>query len=185
MRLGFRLAAVFAAMLIIGAWTSGLELTPYDDGQQITMELPADFTPAYYPHLLGKFAKYSTELHEVGGHSLVVDYEQTEDGHYHLQLGILGVNYSEANTWIRSVMERDPSLAAAYEIDQPLMPYRLKVKDMLAYKLGRKEAIERNVVVAWQQSQLSVDGSLKPRDILIIGREKDYMRKVSMLGIND
>lgn len=183
MRLGFRLAALAASLIIIGAWSSGLELQPYDDAQQISIELPKDFVKTNYPHLLGIFSNYATELAELGGHSLVVDYEQTEHGRYILELGIIGVNYAEANAWIRSVMEREAWLSGSpYSIDQPQVPYRVKVREMIAIKLGDRSAIERNVVQAWQQKQFRGKGTVDPSDIILIGRDKDYARKVSMVG---
>ena len=183
LRLGFRLAALATALVIIGAWSSGLELTPYDDAQQISMLLPADFVPANYPHVLGIFSKYATELADVGGHSLVVDYEQNTEGRYVLELGIIGVDYGIANDWIRRVMEREVWLTGSpYSIDQPLVPYRVKVRDMLAYQMGDHSVIERNVVRAWQEMQGQDRSVIEPSDITLIGREKDYMRKVSMVG---
>ncbi|MEZ5339473.1 MAG: hypothetical protein R3F46_14585 [bacterium] len=183
MRLGFRLAVLLAALVAIGAWSSGLELRPYDDAQQINLQLPADFQPVNYPHLLGILSKYSTELAEHGGHSLVVDYYENEYGRYTMQLGIIGVDYSEANSWFRSMMEREEWMQDCYySFDQPLIPYRVRVRDMLAYRFGDREVIERNVVRAWQETQWLDKGAVNPSDITLIGREKDYMRKASMVS---
>src|SRR5690606_30075561 len=125
MRIGFRLAALAAALLAIGAWSSTLELAPYDDAQQINIQMPADFQPVNYPHVLGIISKYTPELAQYGGHSLVVDYYENEYGRYTMQLGIIGVDYSEANSWFRSVMEREEWMQDCYySYDQPLIPYR-------------------------------------------------------------
>lgn len=183
MRLGFRLATLVVALVAIGAWSSTLTLAPYDDAQQINIQLPADFQPVNYPHVLGILSNYTPELAEHGGHSLVVDYHENEYGRYTLQLGIIGVDYSEANAWFRSLMEREEWLQDSYySFDQPLIPYRVKVAEMLAFRMGDRSAIERNVVNAWQESQWLDKDAVNPSDIMLIGREKDYMRKASMVS---
>ncbi|MCB1221796.1 MAG: hypothetical protein H7A35_07960 [Planctomycetales bacterium] len=183
MRLGFRLAVLVMALAAVGAWSSTLTLAPYDDAQQINIQLPADFQPVNYPHVLGIISKYTPELAEHGGHSLVVDYYENEYGRYTMQLGIIGVDYSEANSWFRSVMEREEWMQDCYySYDQPLIPYRVKVRDMIAYRMGDKSAIERNVVRAWQETQWLDKGAVNPSDITLIGREKDYMKKASMVS---
>lgn len=167
-------AAIVTALALLGSWASGLPLPTYGDAQQITIEMPNSFSPASYPHWVAVFANHASSLQQAGGNSLVVDYVQGKDGKYYLKLGILGIGYTEGNEWIRQVMADVPELSGKpYALTQPLVPYTVSVRDMIAYSLGSTEAVERNVALAWLQS-----GS-NPKHIYLISRPKDYAERVS------
>lgn len=178
-RTSLKVTAFLLGLLILGGWASNLELPAWDDGQRITLRLPADFVPAAYPHWVAIFANHATELAGSGGHSLVVDYKSNADGSYSLELGLLGVDYSHANEWLRGVMEEVAELEGTpYAITQPLVPYRVSVREMLAFRLlGHSEAVERNVVRAWLAT------GDKPRHIYLIAQPKDYAKRISMLDL--
>ena len=144
------------------------------DAQQITIAMPDSFSPGSYPHWVAVFANHSDSLQQAGGHSLVVDYVKDADGRYYLKLGIIGIGYTEANEWIRAVMAKVPEIdGTPYALTQPLVPYRVTVRDMIAYGLGSTEAVERNVALAWLES-----GS-RPKHIYLISRPKEYAERVS------
>ncbi len=173
-----KVSAFMCALLIFGGWAGNLSVPSYDDGQQIIIELPDNWVAAEYPYWVGVFSNHADELLEHGGHSLVVDYSQNEDGSYFLELGLIGVDYQQANEWIRSVMESEPEVQGLYSMTQPMVRYRVRVADMIAFRLGSSEAVERNVVRAWLS-----DGNeaLAPRHVYLIAQPKDYARRVSMI----
>jgi hypothetical protein len=167
-------AAFVTALVLLGGWASGLPLPAYGDAQQITIAMPDTFSPASYPRWVAIFANHSESLKEAGGHSLVVDYVQGPGSEYYLKLGIIGIGYSEANEWIRGVMADVPEIdGTPYALTQPLVPYTVTVRDMIAYSLGSTEAVERNVALAWLES-----GS-NPKHIFLISRPKEYAERVS------
>jgi len=178
-RTSIKVAAFVTALFVLGGWASGLELPSWDDGQRITLQLPADFVPAAYPHWVAIFANHAAELGKSGGHSLVVDYKIGSDNSYYLELGLLGVDYSRANEWVRSVMSDVPELSGTpYAITQPLVPYRVSVREMVAFRLfGHSESVERNVVRAWLAT------GDRPRHIYLIAQPKDYAKRVSALDL--
>jgi hypothetical protein len=90
---------------------------------------------------------------------------------------LLGVDYSQANDWLRGVINDIPELQdTPYAITQPQVPYRVSVRDMLGYRLfGNSEVMERNVVRAW----LSIGD--RPRHVYLVTQSSDYARRVSML----
>jgi hypothetical protein len=179
MPLLLKIATFICALLVLGSWAGSLSVPGYDDGQQITIELPRGWVPAQYPYWVGLFSKHADGLLEHGGHSLVVDYSRNSDGSYYLQLGLIGVDYQQANEWIRSVMATVPDVNnATYSITQPMVRYRVRVADMIAYKLGSTEAIERNVVLAWLSTQHE---NLQARHVYLIAQPKDYAKRVSRL----
>ncbi|MCH7472696.1 hypothetical protein IIA79_07075 [bacterium] len=173
--------AFITGLMLLGGWASGLSLQALEDGQQITVELPESFVPASYPFWVARISKYSAELKDKGGHSLIIDYAQDESGRYYLELGILGIDYSEANDWVRHVMKQVPELSGRpYAITQPLVPYWVSVREMVAFKLGDTEVIERNVVRAWMASRERPSSS---GIIYIIARPSDSPpRRVSMVN---
>lgn len=194
LRSGFRLALQFSltilALLVFGGWASNLALKPWDDAQQITMELPSNWSPADYPRLVGVMCRHSDLLYERGGHSMVVDYRRDASGRYFLQLGLLGVDYQTANDWLRGVLRSQVELGdRGYAITQPLIPYAITVGDMLAFRLaGHTTALESNVVAAWQQRNggelaTSSSGRLPSRNayVYMITRDSDYARRTSMV----
>lgn len=167
-------AAVVTALVVLGGWASGLPLPSYGDAQQITIAMPDSFSPGSYPRWVAIFANQSASLQAAGGHSLVVDYVQDEDGQYYLKLGIIGIGYTEANEWIRDVMSKVPEIdGEPYALTQPLVPYTITVREMIAYSLGSTEAVERNVARAWLESGSS------PKHIYLITRPKEYAERVS------
>lgn len=174
-----KVAAFLLGLVLLGSWASGLSVQAWDDGQQITLQLPAEFTPGAYPFWVAIFANNARSLSEQGGHSLVVDYFQGRDSSYYLQLGLLGIDYSKANEWLRQVMTAVPELhGIPYAITQPLVPYRVTIGDMLAYRLGDGNDEERSVVQAWAAAgQYPTSTSF----IYLIARPKDYQKRVSVL----
>jgi len=149
MRPAFKLVAFVAALLLLGSWAGNIEIAGWDDGQQITVALPQG-SQHDYMHWVALFANRSKELAAFGGQSLIVDYVPVPEGGYNLQLSVLGVDCSTANEWFRSVQAKTPELhGASYAITQPQVSYAVTVKEMLAYALGRPDAIERRVVSAW------------------------------------
>jgi hypothetical protein len=171
-------AALFAALLVLGGWATTLPVASWDDGQQITIAMPADFSPGSYPYWVAVFASRVDKFGLGDAHSLVVDYKVGGEGEYYLQLGILGTDYTKANEWVRAVMADVPDLARQpYSITQPQVPYRCTVRDMLAYRVfGRDEALEHDVVRAWLAG-----GQELPRHIFLISRSADYAKRVSKL----
>ena len=168
MRGGFKAALVTAALALMGSWAGNIPVAGWDDGQQITIELPARFEPSSYPRWVATFANHSDELGAVGGHSLVVDYYGDGDGKYYIRLNVLGITYSAANEWVRSVTGEVPELnGAPYAITQPLVPFRKSIAEMLAYRLGPVDKVERSVVDAWRTAGAEMGaclsrGRLKP-----------------------
>lgn len=194
LRFALHLMAGLFALLVFGGWASSLTLKPWDDAQQVTLALPEGWDPAEYPHVTGLMRKYSEPLYRMGAHSLIVDYKRGRDGAYYLQLGILGVNYQQANDWTRIVLGSEPELAThGYSITQPLVPYAVTVGDMLAFRLtGDNTAVEANVVAAWQSKVDSGVASQagSPRShgrtadtarVYLITRDTDYARRISMI----
>ena len=176
LRNSIKVMAVLTGLLLLGSWASGLPVHSMDDAQQITLMLPGEWSIDQYNYYTALFANRSNELKELGGHSLVVDALSDAQGKYYLQLGILGINYTEANEWIRQVMIREPELVgSAYSITQPMVPYSLTVRDMLAFKLGSTIPIESNVVRAWY----SVDKH--PSHIYLISRADGNFRTTQRL----
>ncbi|GEM_PF-2526550 len=180
-----KVLAFITGLLALGGWASGAPVIGWDDGQLITIQAPDSFVPAAYPHWVGVFANHAEALADHGGHSLIVDYRQGSDDSYFLQLGIIGVSYTEANDWLRDVMQRVPELnGTPYTITQPLLPFRVSVREMLAYSvLGRTEAEERKVVAAWRaaESQAQQVAMGRHAQIALIARSNDC-RRVSMVG---
>ena len=171
-------AAFVTALIVLGGWATTLPVAGWDDGQQITVAMPASFTPSSYPYWVAVFANRADKLGLGEAHSLVVDYRVNEGGEYYLQLGILGTNYTQANEWVRGVMADVPELSGLpYSVTQPLVPYRCTVRDMLVYRvLGRTDVLERDVVEAWLSS-----GEELPRHVFIVSRTADYAKRVSRM----
>lgn len=178
MRVGLKLAAFLTALVLLGGWASNLPVPAWDNGQQIMLALPQTFTPANYPHWVALFGKQASALGRAGGHSLVIDYKRSADGRYYLVLSLLGVDYAQANEWIRSVMARTPELQTPYSISQPILPYSMTVREMLSYKLGSRSVVERNVLRAWHYAG---ERPTKNGFICIIAQPSDYARRVSMV----
>jgi hypothetical protein len=187
--LRFMLSAMF--IVVFGGWASSISLKPWDDAQQVTLALPEGWSPAEYPHLTGLMRKYSDQLYELGAHSLIVDYKQSHSGAYYLELGILGIDYSKASDWTRSLLRSEPQLSShGYAITQPLVPYVVTVGDMLAFRLtGKNTAVEANVVSAWlaKQNAAEIDGAVSQSGsghsarVYLITRDTDYARRISMV----
>ncbi len=177
-RATLKVAAFFAALVVLGGWATTLPIASWDDGQQITISMPEDFSPASYPYWVAVFANRAGKLGLGEAHSLVVDYRIDQAGAYYLQLGVLGADYTKANEWVRDVMSDVPELAGQpYSITQPLVPYRCTVSDMIAYRvLGRSDQLERDVVQAWLAS-----GEELPRHVYIVSRTSDYAKRVSKM----
>lgn len=149
-RNSIKVFAFLTTLLLIGSWAGNLSIPAIDDAQQISIEMPANFSADDYLHWTAIFANHAQVLKAAGGHSLVVDMAQDNSGELYLELGILGIDYSTANEWIRDVIKREPELRnSAYSITQPMVPYSLSVGDMVAFQLGSTQAVERNVVKAW------------------------------------
>jgi hypothetical protein len=179
LRMGYKLAAFLTALVLLGGWASNLPVPAWDDGQQIMLALPTDFSPASYPYWVALVAKHAQGLEKVGGHSLVVDYRQARDGRYYMVLSLLGVSYAAANDWVRAMTAQVPELSGtAYSITQPLLPYSMTVREMLSYKLGSKAVVERNVLRAWHYAG---ERPTKNGFIYIIAQPSDYARRVSMV----
>jgi len=179
-RAGLKIAAFFSALLLLGGWATNLQLPAWDDGQQITIKLPDSFSPSQYPHWVAVVVNHSGELGAYGGHSLVVDYREGKDGKFYLVLGLIGVDYARANEWIRGVMARVPDLRGTpYGITQPMLPYRITVGDMLAFRLGSNEAVERNVLRAWKA--IGETPSDRRGFLYLIARPTDYAKRVSLV----
>jgi hypothetical protein len=178
-RLGFRLAAAMAALVLLAGWAVNLPLPGWEDGQQISIQLPDGFTPAEYPHWVARIAKHSNSLARHGGHSLVVDYRIDDEAGYVLQLSILGINYSEANEWTRDMIASVPELQhRPYAITQPLLSYQASIREMLAFKLGATRSVQRNVIRAWRTSG---EGPTRNGMIYLIAQPEDYAHRVSMV----
>lgn len=184
-RTAIKVLAFITGLLVLGGWASGAPVIGWDDGQLITIEAPDSFIPASYPHWVGVFANHAEALEEHGGQSLIVDYRQGTDETYFLQLGIIGVSYSEANDWLRDVMRAVPELKGTpYTITQPLLPFRVSVREMVAFSLlGQTEAEERKVVEAWRAAEAQRQRVRMGRhaQIALIARTNDC-RRVSMVG---
>jgi len=176
-RTALKVLAFVTALLALGGWATTAPVAGWDDGQLITIEAPDSFVPAAYPYYAGLFANHAAELETVGAQSLIVDYKQGENGTYYFQLGIIGVNFSEANVWLREVMADTPELETRpYAITQPLLPYRVSVQEMVAFSLfGRTAAEERKVLAAWRTV------GEYPQHIYLITETNDYAHRVSML----
>jgi hypothetical protein len=179
LRLGFKLAMYITALALLGSWAVSLPVAGWDDGQQITIELPETFVAASYPHVVAIFANHSQDLASRGGHSLVVDYFQGTDDRFYIRLNILGISCSDANEWIRGVMKKVPQLRKSpYTVTQPLVPYQKSVRDMLAYSVAPLETVEKSVVEAWRAAG---DEPGKHGFVYIIARPERYARRVSMV----
>jgi hypothetical protein len=179
MRTSFKLVAFLAALLLLGSWAGNIEIPGWDDGQQITLEMPSGFNATDYNHWVALFANRSRTLADKGGHSLIVDYVPAQSGGYMLQLSVLGVNYTTANEWIRDVMDSTPELRGLnYAITQPQVSYAVTVKEMLAYDLGRTDSVERRVLHAWTilNDQPTYNGM-----IYLIASQEQFPRRTSML----
>lgn len=176
-RTGFTVLAFLAALLVFAGWAGNQSITPWDDGQLITFKAPVDFAPSDYPHWMAIFANHSAALAESGGHSLVVDYSRDAAGRFYFQLGIIGLSYTEANSWIRDVFAGVPELEdAQYAITQPILPYRVSVREMIAINLfGDAYAKERRVMDAWRAA------GEQPRVIFLVAKTKDHQGDVSSL----
>lgn len=175
--LAVKLLAFTTGLLLLGGWASQAPVAGWDDGQLITIQAPDGFTPESYPYWAGLFANHALALEQHGGQSLVVDYRLGRDDTYYLQLGIIGVNYSAANSWLREVMAVTPALSdRPYTITQPLVPYNVSVREMVAFTLfGDSSAEERKVVSAWRAA------GERPQHIFLIAKTSDYAKRVSML----
>lgn len=173
-----KVLAFITGLLLLGGWASQASVTGWDDGQMITIQAPDGFTPTSYPYWAGVFANHAKSLQEHGAQSLVLDYKLGQDGKYFLQVGIIGVNYSEANAWLREVMATTPELMdRQYSITQPLVPYNVSVREMIAFSfMGDTLAEERKVIAAWRAV------GEQPQHIFLIAKTKDYARRVSMLN---
>lgn len=178
LRVGLKLAAFLTALVLLGGWASTLPVPAWDNGQQIMLALPPSFAPVNYPHWVALFGKQANVLGQQGGHSLVIDYKQGQEGQYYLVLSLLGVTYAQANDWIRSVMADVPELQTQYSITQPILPYSMTVREMLSYKLGGRSVVERNVLRAWHYAG---ERPTKNGFIYIMAQSSDYARRVSMV----
>lgn len=176
-RTAIKVMAFLTGLILLAGWAGSQHVTPWDDGQLITFKAPADFEPSDYPHWMAIFANNSAELSDLGGHSLVVDYSRDASGCYYFQLGIIGISYTEANSWTRSVLSSVPDLEETqYAITQPLLPYRVSVREMVAFSLlGDSDSEERKVMEAWRAA------GEQPRMIFLVANTKDYAGDVSSL----
>jgi hypothetical protein len=180
MRPAFMLLSVLTTLLLLASWAGEMKIHGWDDGQQITVELPPTFEDSRYVQYVALFANRSNELAAKGGHSLIVDKIGAADGGYLLQLSVLGVDASTANEWFRSVLDNTSELAGArYQLTQPQVSYQVTVKEMLAYKLGESDTIERRVVDAW--TLLNSPPTPRGMIYLIAGDDHSYPRRASML----
>jgi hypothetical protein len=178
-RLALKLVAGMAALSLMAGWAVNLPVAAWEDGQQISIQLPDGFSPTHYPHWVAMVSKHSQALADQGAHSLVVDYQRDGDGGFILQLGILGINYSQANEWTRDVIAQVPELQhKPYAITQPRVSYQTSVKEMLAFRLGDSGTEQRNVVRAWQ----ATNGGLSRNGMVyLIAQPQDYAQRVSMV----
>ncbi len=172
-----KVLAFLTALLVLVSWAGTRDFSPWDDGQLITFRAPADFQPSDYPHWMAIFANHSAELSEVGGHSLVVDYSQGDNGRYYFQLGVIGINYTEATSWVRDLLTDIPEIQdETFTVTQPLLPYRVSVNEMIAFNLfGDTYSEEQKVMDAWRAA------GEQPRVIFLVAKTKDYQGKVSEL----
>jgi len=172
-----KVLAFLTGLLLLASWAGSRNFSPWDDGQLITFRAPVDFVPSEYPHWMAIFANHSAELSDVGGHSLVVDYSQGRDGRYYFQLGIIGINYTEASSWVRKMLNDVPELNdESFTVTQPLLPYRVSVNEMIAFNLfGDTYSEEQKVMQAWRAA------GEQPRVIFLVAKTKDYQGKVSEL----
>jgi hypothetical protein len=150
LRPAFKLLAALSALFLLAS-AANMEIPGWDDGQQITLAVPGGFAESDYNHYVALFANRSNSLAAHGGHSLIVDYVREGGAENMLQLSILGVDVTTANTWVREVLAAEPELKGAqYAITQPQVSYAVSVKEMLAFELGgRAESVERRVLRAW------------------------------------
>jgi len=74
-------------------------------------------------------------------------------------------------------MAATPALSdRPYTITQPLLPYNVSVREMIAFTLfGDSSAEERKVVSAWRAA------GERPQHIILIAKTSDYAKRVSML----
>ncbi len=171
----FKVAAFLCGLILMASFAGNIQIPGWDDGQQVTILLPETFVPDNYNHWVALFANRADNLAAGGGHSLVVDYYQ-DSGRYYLKINILGVSYSEANEWTREVMAGIPDLDhTPYSIQQPLVPYSVTVRDMLAFQLGDTDGVERSVMRAWY-----AEGQRPSRNcyMFLVARPKDAPRPV-------
>lgn len=177
----FLVLATLVAGLLLASAAGDITVAGWDDGQQISVELPKTFSDSDYMHYVALFANRSKSLAAFGGHSLVVDTVPGADGGRLLQLSVLGVDASTANQWFRSVLEETPELQGArYQLTQPQVSYEITVGEMLAYRLGQTDPVERRVVSAW--TLLGEPPSPKGMIYLIAGHDgEQYPRRLSML----
>jgi len=179
-RIWLKLAAYLTALVLLGGWATSMPLPAWDDGEQITLALPAGFAPSEYPHWVAVFANHADELRPVGGHGLVVDYKEGRDGTFYLELGLVGVGYAQANEWVRRTLSVIPELRGTpYAINQPVLPYRTTVGRMIAFHLGGREAVERYVLRSWKAAG---ENPSKNGFVYVIARPSDYARRVSMIN---
>lgn len=180
MRPAFKLLAVLASLFILASWAGEITLPGWDDGQQITVPLPDGFSQGEYMHWVALIANRSQNLADRGGHSLIVDMVPSRHGGYLLQLSVLGVDFTTANEWFREVLRQTPELAVSrYQITQPQVSYEITVREMLAYRLGNTDLMERRVVRAW-----TLPGEApthKGMIYLIAADGENYPRRASML----
>jgi len=172
-----KILAFATGLLLLGGWASQAPVSGWDDGQLITIEAPDGFTPASYPYWAGLFANHAQALEQYGAQSLVLDYRRGHNDEYYLQLGIIGINYSQANSWLRNVMAARPVLSdRPYTITQPLVPYNVSVREMIAFALlGDSAAEERKVISAWRAA------GERPQHIYLIAKTSDYAKRVNLL----
>ncbi|MCC7478774.1 hypothetical protein IT575_09995 [bacterium] len=175
MRPVFKVAAFLCGLILMASFAGNIQIPGWDDGQQVTLLLPQSFEADDYNHWVALFANRADNLAADGGHSLVVDYYEDE-GRCYLKLNILGVSYSEANEWVRGVMATIPDLDhTPYSIQQPLVPYSVTVRDMLAFQLGNTDGVERSVMRAWY-----AEGQRPSRNcyMFLVARPKDAPRPI-------
>lgn len=176
MRPIFKVAAFLCGLLLLASWAGNIQIPGWNDGQQVVIQLPQNFRPDDYSRWVATFANRTDELSARGGHSLVVDYTLGSDSRFYLKLSILGVNYSQANEWVRDVMSSIPELDhTPYSVQQPMVPYTVSVKDMLAFQLGNTDGVERSVMRAWY-----AEGQRPSRNcyMLLVARPNDAPRPV-------
>jgi hypothetical protein len=181
LRPAFMVLATMVAAFLLASAAGDITLEGWDDGQQINVELPKNFTESDYVHYVALFANRSKSLAAFGGHSLIVDTVPGGDSGHMLQLSVLGVDASTANQWFRSVLEETPELKGArYQLTQPQVSYEITVREMLAYRLGQTDPVERRVVNAW--TLLGEPPSPRGMIYLIAGhKDEQYPRRASML----
>src|SRR5437762_2504680 len=53
LRTAYAIAISVCALFVLGGWATAITLKPWDDAQQVTIQLPAAWTATNYPRLVG------------------------------------------------------------------------------------------------------------------------------------